>query len=203
MSLQVIIISPAESDCDPFAAWMPEFARLDWVPVRAKSLKQADYCIKSYPNAVIVSVIAPASADAVAQLAEVRRMAGEREVIALCTGMQPICAASLADAGANFVLPPGAPFTLFKSLVELVRESARARSGDACGESARALAAESRKLLHDINQPLAVLQGRIQIFCMKAAPDAPERATYALLKEQAERAGEIVAQLHELHRKYK
>lgn len=203
MSLQVIIISLAESVTDPTSAWMPEFTRLDWMQVRAKSLKQAEYCIKSYPNAVVTMLMPKSANGSVDGLTQVRTMVADRQVIAIGVGAEAVCPCSLSQAGADFVLPSGAPFTLFQQLVESVREVARARAGDANGESARTLACQTRKLLHDINQPLAVLQGRIEILNMKASPVDGAKEIYTLLQEQAHKMSEIVGQLHELHRKYK
>jgi nitrogen-specific signal transduction histidine kinase len=70
------------------------------------------------------------------------------------------------------------------------------------GATARNLAGETRRLLHDLSQPLSALQGRAQMLDMKCSPDDPNRKSIQDLAEQSRRAVKLLAELQELQRKY-
>jgi len=64
------------------------------------------------------------------------------------------------------------------------------------------LANETRKKVHDLSQPLAALQGRLQILQSKTPAEDPQKEKIDLMVKLTFEIGRHLRELQEFHRQY-
>lgn len=131
-------------------------------------------------------------------------------VLGICAGLpDPAVQVELVGCGMELFIHVGSPPEILLAQLALHRR-ARGRNGAADtgpGSNGPAevidaeLATRSRKLLHDLSQPLAAIQGRLEILGIKAPEDDPMKPVYARLVGMCVQAGEAVQSLREIHRR--
>jgi CheY-like chemotaxis protein len=124
-------------------------------------------------------------------------------IIALLSGAEGLAHADeLAQAGATGIFVRGMPHTLLLHYLNAGRSIQSLRILEDSGMTVQKLAAETRKKIHDLSQPLAALQGRLQILQSKTTVDDPQKSKVDLMVKLTLEVGTHLRELQEFHRKY-
>lgn len=132
-------------------------------------------------------------------------------VIGICTGLPDSEAQTrLVAEGMGLFLHAFSPPAILVGQLALHRSvgrrngSAAAGDGEAAGGGGpvdREVSIRARKLIHDLSQPLAAIQGRLEILGIKASADDPMKPVYTRLVGMCAQAAETVQSLREIHRR--
>lgn len=114
----------------------------------------------------------------------------------------PDAQAALARSGLQGILPIDGPPEFLLQPIRVRKALSTLMNYESSGISAQALAMASRKILHDISQPLTALQGRLQILEAKTADADPLKPRIRELTHYALKTTALLADLHDLNRRY-
>lgn len=124
-------------------------------------------------------------------------------LIAIFTGMEAFAhAAELADAGLTGIYLRGTPETLLLHYLGAGQALRSLRTLQDSGMTVGQLANETRQKIHDLSQPLAALQGRLQILQTRTAADNPQKEKIDLMVKLTLEVGTHLRELQEFHRQY-
>ncbi len=110
--------------------------------------------------------------------------------------------AELADAGITGFYLRGMPETM---LLHYLNSGETVKALNNLGQadmSVQKLATETRKKIHDLSQPLAALQGRLQILQSKTDQDDPQKDKIDLMVKLIFEISGHLRELQEFHRQY-
>jgi signal transduction histidine kinase len=138
--------------------------------------------------------------DCVAQIAELTSQAraiaaGQCEPPAACQVNEDRISAVAAEAGARWTVPDEGHARRFVKVVEILSQLDRLQSEfdeRLEHEKMEAMAEFAAGAGHELNNPLAVISGRAQLL-MRDEPDAGRRRDLAVIKGQATRVNEMIA----------
>ncbi len=114
----------------------------------------------------------------------------------------PALALRLASAGLTSLLSIGAPLPFGLAPIRCYAALAGLKRLEAAGAESRLLAVQTRKLLHELSQPLSALQGRLQLMHAKLDAAEPLRGRVGELADLALETSKLLRELQELHRRY-
>jgi signal transduction histidine kinase len=195
-----VVFLQEDGDGSPIpGAWRKSLADLGFELLEAKSPRQVVYYAGNFSLAVILVEIGGPIFEIAPRI---------REILHSCPAPIPVIAVcgdaiasedqeALAKAGVRLLVSPA---TRAEWLADLVKSMSGAAGMSAAGDVA-GMRTETRNILHDISQPLAAIQGRLEVLRAKAPPGDPNAATYAKLAELSSQAIELFNKLRELYRK--
>lgn len=205
MTRHVIYLNPSQSEATEEPAWRRALGESDFSVLRTTTPEQAISYIKNYPiTGVLIDLDGEPewSAEALGKIAgleETRRMPllGVTERT-LGADEQ----AGLSEAGyRGLVSPATAPsFLIFQ--LESFQTINDLKRFEETGMTAKTLAHETRKLIHDLSQPLSALQGRLQLLSAKCPDDDPLKERYASLVEMVIEVARHTREIQQVSRKY-
>lgn len=124
-------------------------------------------------------------------------------IIAMFAGIEAFGHVSvLAEAGISGFYLRGMPETLLLQYLHSGLALQNMKSLDESGMTVQKLANETRQKIHDLSQPLAALQGRLQILQSKTAPDDPQKVKIDLMVKLTFEIGTHLRDLQEFHRQF-
>lgn len=116
------------------------------------------------------------------------------------TGAQEL--AKLAETGFRGYITSETPAAFLLHWLKSARSLVELKSLEQTGADVKSLANETRKLIHDLSQPLAVLQGRLQLMASKTTDDDPQKEKLKTMLTMITESTRYLRELQELHRKY-
>jgi signal transduction histidine kinase len=124
-------------------------------------------------------------------------------IIALLGGIEDIEGLdALAEAGVSGVHVRGMPEAFLLGALKAGRRLAEMEGIRAAKGDIRALADETRQAIHDLSQPLAALQGRLQVIGAKTPQGDPIREPVELMVKLVLEVSAKLRELQELQRKH-
>ncbi len=204
MIRHVVHLSAQEGNTD-VPPWEPSLEQAGFLVLRAKSLNQAKFYLKGYPVVGVLMEVADAQNGTQGQIRELLACESKNRfaLIGLTSeSLSPESQSTLAEAGLNSLFDPVAPGEFLIYQLRLNQTLLQLKALEESGMEIQTLCKETRKLLHDLSQPLAALQGRLQILELQSKPDDPLRETYHAMVGLSGQITDHLRQLHELHRKF-
>lgn len=186
-------------------SWEKALMERELVVLRVRTLDQAKFYVKSYPLlAVIIDL--EGEADAISrEIAEIVAAENGKGMPILGLHARPFSQdeqARFGAAGLSVLLDTNFPSQFLAFQLESLRAARGCGSGGAAASGAQNLADEGRQLLHDVSQPLAALQGRLQILDSKIAEDDPLKKSVHDMAGLAVMVSDRLRELHDLHRRH-
>lgn len=204
MSAYVLHVSDGMNGPDLPEAWVRGWEKADTSVLVAPTPLQAAHCAKGYPLLVAFLELADDLDAAAARLADLLAAPATRPFPVFVVARRPLAPAEearLAEAGATGILATYGPADFALRIVEALRGRESLERLEASGMDVRALAEETRKLMHDMSQPLATIQGRIQIMQFRETDEA-KKEKFAEVVAHVGKMTEKLMELQELHRKF-
>lgn len=205
MNRHLVYLTQSSSAAADATPWEKQLIEEGFIFLRAADSSQAIAYARTYPLAGVLldaELIGGGAAELISRLAE-RSVAAAPPVI----GVLPDEAsngdlAALAEAGFHHFVTPDTPPVFLAYLLKTCQALQDLKSFEQTGMDARSLATESRKLLHDLSQPLAVLQGRLQLMASKTDDSDPRKETFKTMMQMLGETTRYLRELQELQRKY-
>ncbi|MBI3735878.1 hypothetical protein HY256_05125 [Candidatus Sumerlaeota bacterium] len=186
--------------------WEIALAKQGFQLLRAADITRAGFYLKSYPLVALLLDLdsdVPAFAERIQKLKSLPAK-NDFALIGLASGQASEADSRMyAEAGLGFVFDPQAAPEFLVYILKLKQMVEETRAAAASGITVQSLAAETRKKLHDLSQPLAALQGKLQVLGLKAAEDDPLRKPLNDMAQLAMQVTDHLRQLHDLHRNLK
>lgn len=127
----------------------------------------------------------------------------ELPIIAMFAGLEAFTQVTvLAEAGISGFYLRGMPEGLLLQYLHAGLAIQSLKTIDASGMTVKKLANETRQKIHDLSQPLAALQGRLQILQGKTSADDPQKDKIDLMVKLTFEIGTHLRDLQEFHRQY-
>ncbi len=108
----------------------------------------------------------------------------------------------LVEAGFSCILGKDAPYAFFVYQFQTAQKLQSLRQLEETGMSIQTMATEARHLLHELSQPLATIQGRLQLLAMQATDNEVFKKHCDDLAGVTMAANTRLAELQQLIRKY-
>lgn len=197
----------AES-ADTSDGWQRRLGEHNYQVLRTTSADRLLHYARSHP-AVGVIIEAGMKESSPESLASVVRQLREEPgtasvpIIAMFAGIEGLDRlAPLAEAGISGIYLRGMPERFLLHYFEASHALQQLQSYAATGMDVRKLAAETRQRIHDLSQPLAALQGRLQILHSKTPAEDPLKERVDLMVKLVMEVSAHLRELQELQRKY-
>lgn len=205
MSMHVLYYTESADDSE---GWQQRLALHGYDTWRTSEADQLVLLARSRPvvGVLLETSLREASLEPLAGL--IRRLREEPSlepapIIALFDGVDALPhAAELAEAGLTGFHLRGMPESLLLHHLAGGRSMQSLRALESSGMSVERLAGETRQKIHDLSQPLAALQGRLQILQSRTPPDDPQKDKIDLMVKLTMEIGLQLRELQELHRKF-
>jgi signal transduction histidine kinase len=205
MSVNVIYF--AES-ADTSHGWQRRLAELGFQVLRCRDEGRAVRFARMGDVAGVIVEAGMQSSSPETLCALVRRLRATPEtasapIIALFAGMEGLeHVADLTEAGISGVHLRGLPERFLVEPLKASRSLMELEGFRSTGMDVRTLANETRRLIHELSQPLAALQGRLQIMALKMPEGDPMREPIELMVKLVLEVSARLRDLQELQRKY-
>ena len=205
MTRYVIYVNGSHSEATEEPAWQRALGESDFSLLRTTTPEQAISYIKNYP---ITGVLIDLDGEPEWNTEAIGKITGLEE-----TSRMPLLGvteralgadeqAALSEAGyRGLVSPATAPsFLIFQ--LESFHTLNDLKRFEETGMTAKTLANETRKQIHDLSQPLSALQGRLQLLSAKCPDDDPLKERYGSLVEMVIEVTRHTREIQQLSRKY-
>lgn len=110
--------------------------------------------------------------------------------------------AAAADSGLDAIITENIPPEFLIHHLKVCQSLQELKHFEQTRNDAKSLAGETRKLLHEMSQPLSALQGKLQIRLAKCGDEDPEKAIYEPLVELTLETSRVLRKIHELQQEY-
>ena len=205
MNEHIVHLTGADAETQKPAGWENALEKEGFHLLRAKTLNQAKYYAKAYR---LVGLLIDLNGDDAATSEAIQDLlktdgACRFPIFGLSAKtLRPKSQRQLAEAGMTSLINSNAPPEFLMHQLRAQRELLSVKLLEENGMDLNSLSQEARKILHDLSQPLAALQGRLQILEIKSLEGDPLKGALKDMTGLAMQVTDHLRQLHELHRKY-
>ena len=200
----VHLTSGPQGSQDP-PAWERALEDNDFIVMRVEDAGRALSYIASY---ALVGLLVDAEGSAEGSLELIERLSAEDpapsypRIGIVCEEKSAEELEALADAGLHGFITRQTPAPFLLHTLRTTQSLQALKEFERTGADVHELARETRRLIHDLSQPLSALQGRLQLLAAKAEDDDPRKKTLHDMVGSILEATGCLRELQELHRRY-
>lgn len=190
----------------PIFPWDLDLTGRNIVLIHASRVEDAIHYLNNSPMILTLLEVAgveEATLDSVRRIISASRNGSSPPILAL--GAKPLTNTErrrLAQAGVHQCACRTDPPDFLGSYLHLLTQLWELRKFEQARMNVGALAERTRVHLHDLSQPLAALQGRLQLLAAKCDEGDPNSTHYQELVQLTFQVSEQIMEIHELHRQY-
>lgn len=205
MNRHILYVSPRPHETDPPSAWHQNLIDENFAFLHVNNARQAKTYIENYSLVGILIEVDESPEESVETVRELTRLPGASGVPfigIIRESLAPGEKERLAEAGLCGLVADDTPPSFLHRQFKNSQELQHLRTLQEDGVDIRELAKQTRNLMHDLSQPLAALQGRLQLMQSKAEGEKELQEALGRLVSLSMDVSKHLYELQELQRKY-